>query len=242
MVDAVATTNPTISTKSDDPIAGSIFVEKILEWGTTNTRQFPWRVTRDPFTVLIAEVMLQRTQAPQAARILIEFVNRYSDAEAVIREDPGTIESLLMGLGLRHRARRILDLCHALVDRHDGQVPSNSKELRALPGVGPYTTNAVLCFAFGRDVAIVDQNVVRVLTRVFGPSIRSARPRDDSGLWSLASSLLPLGLTRDYQFRLLDFASAICTSKTNHQDCPMVEICQHFLYAESGEKSLPKSE
>ena len=67
MVDAVATTNPTISTKSDDPIAGSIFVEKILEWGTTNTRQFPWRVTRDPFTVLIAEVMLAAHTSPSSS-------------------------------------------------------------------------------------------------------------------------------------------------------------------------------
>lgn len=108
-----------------DTAGASDISEKLLAWHHGRVRQFPWRDTRDPFAILLAEVMLQRTQAPQAARIFAEFISKYSSPIAVIHTEPEVVETLLSGLGLRHRARRVIELCKALIDRHGGMVPDD---------------------------------------------------------------------------------------------------------------------
>ncbi len=173
--------------------------------------------------------MLQRTQAPQAARIFADFLSRYPTAASVAEADPIVIEDILAGLGLRHRARRVIALCRALVERHGGRVPDDSGSLDALPGVGPYSVGAVLCFAFGRDTAIVDRNIVRVLTRLVGYTPSATRPHTDRGLWALALSLVPHGRAREYNLALLDLAASICTARhPRHDVCPLADLCHYY--------------
>jgi A/G-specific adenine glycosylase len=209
------------------PEQGDEFRRRLLAWHPTRSRVFPWRDTRDPFAVLVAEVMLQRTQAPQAARIFREFTCGFPTPSSVLAAS-GAVETLLAGLGLRHRARRMLELCRALVDRHSGGVPDDPVALLALPGVGAYTTGAVLSFGYGQDAAIVDRNVVRVLTRVFGLTPNSTRPHTDRKLWLLAASLVPAGRSRAYNLALLDFAATVCRVKPRHDQCPLTDICRYF--------------
>jgi A/G-specific adenine glycosylase len=204
------------------------FVRLLLDWHKGRERSFPWRQAGSPFAVLLAEVMLQRTQAPQAARIYSEFLARFPDPEAVVGADPDEVTKSLAGLGLQHRGQRVVHLCRALVERHGGRVPDDRMALRALPGVGPYTEGAVLCFGFGQDVAIVDENVVRVLCRVFGYVPKAARPRTDRGLWALAQSLVPYGHGREYNFALLDFAAVVCRDTPRHELCPLKDFCCGF--------------
>jgi A/G-specific adenine glycosylase len=209
-----------------DPIT---YVESIIDWHFGNERRFIWRNTDDAFTILVAEVMLQRTQASQVARVIGEFLRVCPTPKAVVSQESEVLDRLLHGLGMTRRNRRLTDICNVLIERHGGEIPGDFESLSALPGVGPYTANAVLCFAFGQDVAIVDENVVRVLTRVFGVKAASSRPRNDPRFWALASSLVPKSKSREYQFALLDFAAMVCTSRTNHLGCPFIDVCHHIL-------------
>ncbi len=204
------------------------FTRRLLAWHAERARSFPWRNLPDPFAVLLAEVMLQRTQASQAARIFEDFIALYPTAEEVVDAGEGEIEQRLAGLGLRHRARRVFLLCRALVDLHGGRVPEDAVALAKLPGVGPYTVGAVRCFAFDQDDAIVDRNIVRVLTRVFGFSPQSTRAHTDPGLWLLASSLVPPSRAKAYNYALLDFAASVCKDRPDHDNCPLADICRHF--------------
>jgi A/G-specific adenine glycosylase len=214
----------------------SEFVRAILDWHLGQERSFPWRYIDNPFGILMAELMLQRTQAPQAARIYSTFLTCFPDAHAVVAADTAAVEYLLSGLGLRHRARRIISLCQALVERHGGVVPDERHALRKLPGVGPYTVGAVLCFGFGHDTAIVDENVIRVLCRVFGYIPRSSRARTDRGLWALAESLVPYGHGRDYNLALLDLGAIVCRDTPRHDACPLTDICRYFRALQSESK------
>jgi len=213
---------------------------RLLAWGRVNFRSFPWRTTFDPFAVLIAEVMLQRTQAPQAERIFQEFVGRYPNALAVVNANSPAVEAKLAGLGLRHRGRRIIELCGALVAQYGGNVPEDPAALRALPGVGPYTAGAVRCFGFGVDSAIVDRNIVRVLTRVFGYAPTAARWHNDRGMWALAESLVPPEQAAPFNFALLDFAAAVCTKRPRHDLCPMRDICCYYE-RQKGDHAAPEA-
>lgn len=224
------------------PIAGrrqAEFPGRLLAWHENRSRAFPWRQLNDPFLVLLAEIMLQRTQATQAARVFDEFVADFPSAASVVQAGKEEVEKRLSGLGLRHRARRVFVLCEALVDSHAGQVPKEPEALAALPGVGPYTAGAVRSFGFGEDAAIVDRNVVRVLTRIFGFEPKSVRPHTDRELWDLAGSLIPPQQGKAFNYALLDFAALVCTERTDHDGCPLTDICCHFRRAHLAESTSP---
>ncbi len=223
-------------TRFERPAAAMIerFQTDLITWYDANGRSFPWRDTTDPFAVLLAEVMLQRTQAPQAKRIFAAFLDRHPTPQAVLAGDPGLLEEELSGLGLRHRAKRVLQLCRELVERYGGRVPEEAEELVSLPGVGPYTLHAVQCFGYGRDVPIVDRNVVRVLTRVFGYLPSAARAHTDRGMWRLAALLVPPGRARPYNLALLDLAATVCTARPHHGRCPLTVYCHHYRTQRSG--------
>ena len=110
--------------------------------------------------------------------------------------------------------------------RFNGKVPDNKKDLLSLPGVGPYTANAVLCFAFGHDVSMLDVNIIRVLKRVFSPDVKKSRERTDKSFWDFAESLPPKGKGKEFNYAILDFAGEVCTAKNPKcKSCPMKKIC-----------------
>lgn len=200
-----------------------------MMWDHCGKRSFPWRLTNDPFAVLLAEFMLQRTQAPQAARVFQAFLAAYPNPAAVVSADAGVVVSSLEALGLRHRAVRLQGLCRAIVERHAGRVPEHLPDLLALPGVGPYIAAAVHCFGWGHDVAVVDRTTARVLVRVFGLEPASARVHTDRGVWEFARSLVPQGRGKEYNFTLIDFAAAVCSVRPKHSVCPLTDACCYYL-------------
>ncbi len=137
----------------------------VLAWGAADLRDLPWRRERDPWRILVAEVMLQQTQADRVVPKWIEFLESFPTAAACARATLADVLRLWQGLGYPRRARNLRDAALLVVERHDGRLPDDLDALLALPGVGPYTARAVLAFAFEHDVAVVDTNIARVLAR-----------------------------------------------------------------------------
>jgi A/G-specific adenine glycosylase len=201
----------------------------VLAWFDSTGRDFPWRNSRDPYSVLIAELLLQRTRADLIGPLYREFLDAFPNAAALAAADQQEIDALLRPLGLAKRTSRFVALGLALVERHAGRVPRSRKALLALPGVGPYTANAVLTLAFGRRVPLLDPNIIRLLHRALGLRSERRRPRSDAQLWERVAELLPSRRSREFSLGLLDLGAVICRARRPRcSECPLRSRCRAF--------------
>jgi len=205
------------------------FCSLLLEWWEKNKRDFPWRRSSDPYAVLIAELLLRKTTAKQVEKVYKAFLTRYPVPESLSTATEAEVEEFLRPLGMEHRrAKLLVELGKALVEKHRGSVPNSIEDLLQLPGVGAYTANTVLCFAYGKNAVIVDTNAVRVFQRVFGFRSKRRRPKDDHALWELARSIAPADRMREFNFAVIDFAHSICTPrKPRCYSCPVGSVCKY---------------
>jgi A/G-specific adenine glycosylase len=193
-----------------DPTAGTAGGPRraaLLAWGGAHLRDLPWRATRDPWAVLVSEVMTQQTGVDRVVPRYHAFLARFPDPAACAAAPVGDVVRLWVGLGYNRRPLNLHRCASALVERHGGVLPADLGALLALPGVGPYTARAVLAFAFERPVGVVDTNVGRVLARWSGRPLRpveaqvladrlvaaAAGPGGDEGSWRWNQSVMELG-------------------------------------------------
>jgi len=201
--------------------------EHLLSWFRRNRRDYPWRRTRDPYRILIAEIMLQRTKADQVRKVYEEFIEKFPDPASLNQADPEIIRSYFLKLGLIWRSDLVSKLAEELVKRFDGKIPSSRDQLLSLPSIGDYMADAVLSFAYGKDVAVVDSNVCRVIRRVFGIEPHG-EARRDRRFRTLAQRLIPPGKSREFNWAMIDLASLICTpKKPKCWSCPLNPICSY---------------
>ena len=202
------------------PIASDI-VDGLLQWGKSSDRELPWRDTRDPWAVLVSEVMSQQTQIDRVVPKWHDFMERFATPNALADAPLADVLTLWVGLGYNRRAAMLHACAIAITEVHDGRVPEDLDALLSLPGIGPYTARAVLAFAFEHDVAVVDTNVGRILARVAGSSL-SAR-----GAQETADVLVPTGRGWEWNQTLLDFGASVCTKRAPACGrCPLHEHCQ----------------
>ena len=190
----------------------------LLQWGLPRLRDLPWRATRDPWAVLVSEVMLQQTQVarvlPKWSAFITEFPTPAECADAAL----GDVLRLWQGLGYPRRARNL----HAAAVEIDrlGSFPSTLEGLLALPGVGAYTARAVLAFAFEADAAVVDTNIARVLARFAGQRLTPKHAQ------TLADTAVPPGESWAWNQCLMDLGAAVCTSASPEcAVCPLQRRC-----------------
>src|SRR5438067_262549 len=146
------------------------FRERLLKWYTRHGRDLPWRRTRDPYHILVSEIMLQQTQVDRVLPKYHQFLERYPTLEDLASARARDVRQLWYPLGYNIRPARLHRIARETVARYGGRLPDTAEGLRGLPGIGRYTAGAVLSFAYGQDAAILDTNVRRVLSRVFiGP-------------------------------------------------------------------------
>lgn len=176
----------------------------------------------------MAELLLQRTRAEQASEIFNVFIKKFPDIDKVVKADLDEVRAILYPLGLHHRVPRFIELFKRISTNYNGVIPSKLEELVRLPGIGKYIAYAVLCFGFGKDVPVVDVNVVRVLSRFFGICSAKKRPHTDPIFWECASELVRLGNAIKVNEAILDFASLICLRKPRCSECPMRVMCAFF--------------
>ena len=205
---------------------GAYFRRTLLRWYGLNARQFPWRETDDPYLILLSEVLLQRTQAPQVKGNYQTIAVALPTPRALAKAPLAAIQESLRPLGLAKRAVTLKRMGEELLARYGGRVPSGIADLMSLPGVGRYIATATAAFAAGSRVAVVDANVIRLLSRFFGVSWAKKRPRDDPTVWRLAESLLPRSRAAVYNRALIDFAALVCRPRSPHcPDCPLRRKC-----------------
>lgn len=203
-----------------DPSVAPGVVGDLLRWAVTVERDLPWRASRDPWEVLVSEVMSQQTQIERVVPKWLEFVERFPNPASLSMAPVGDVIGLWVGLGYNRRARMLHECASAIVERHGGDVPESLADLLGLPGIGPYTARAVLAFAFEHDVGVVDTNVGRVLARLGGETLGGAAAQD------FADQLVPAGQGWEWNRAVLDFGASVCTKATpSCGQCPLREDC-----------------
>jgi A/G-specific adenine glycosylase len=188
----------------------SAFWRELRKWECLNFRRFPWRDTNDPFFILIAEIMLQKTAAKPVVGVYQGVASACPTVYALADIDINQLKKMMAPLGLIRRAERLILLAQEIVRNYGGKVPKERTALLSLPGVGMYTADAVMCFAFGTPVIPIDTNTARIAERIFGIKSIMARPRRDKRFAESFSNLLPKKNCREHVFGLIDFASGIC--------------------------------
>jgi len=208
------------------PSARRAFRRRLLGWYRRNGRDLPWRRTRDPYRVLVSEIMLQQTQVSRVVPKYREWLRRYPSLGALAEASTGEVREAWYPLGYNIRPLRLRAIARTVVRRHGGRLPSTRDGLLALAGIGAYTAGAVLSFAFGQDAPILDTNVRRVLRRVW---LGEGRPARDRALWDLAARLLPKGRAYDFNQALMDLGATVCTARRPRCGaCPLARMCASY--------------
>ena len=193
--------------------------ESIFTWITPRLRQLPWRDTRDPWHVLVSEVMLQQTGVSRALPKWEMFIDAFPTPQQCADAPLGDVLRLWQGLGYPRRAKNLQAAAGVIVAQHNGVVPNTLDELLALPGVGPYTARALLAFAFEDDAAVVDTNIARVLARFHG---RTLKARDAQ---KLADDWVPQGEAWLWNQALMDLGATVCRPQPMCDECPLNKQC-----------------
>ena len=165
-------------------------VKALRPWFAANARDLPWRRTKDPYLIAVSEIMLQQTQVKTVIPFWERWVRELPTLADVARADAGRLHKLWEGLGYYTRVRNFQQATQLIMTRHDGQFPTAFADVLALPGMGRYTAGAICSIAFNQPTPILDGNVIRVLTRIFGIA---ENPRDkitNARLWQLAEALV----------------------------------------------------
>jgi len=162
----------------------------LLDWFSANARDLPWRRTRDPYAIWVSEIMLQQTQVKTVIPYWNRWMRELPTIAAVASANPDKIHKLWEGLGYYTRARNLQEAAKQIMEKHGGQFPHNSDDVLALPGIGRYTAGAICSIAFNQPTPILDGNVIRVLTRVFGIAENPRGKKTNAQLWQLAEELV----------------------------------------------------
>ncbi len=201
------------------------FRSEILEWGNKNFRDFPWRNTRDPYKILIAEIMLHRTNADQVKNIYEKFIENFPNFESIVREGSEKIRTEMHSLGLFWRSDLLYRLAEEMTEKYNGILPLEKKKLMGLPGIGHYIASAILCFGYNRPEPLLDTNTVRVIGRIFGIKITDSSRRSKK-FYKIMQDIVLCEEPGRLSLSMIDFAALVCTATNpKHELCPVNNIC-----------------
>lgn len=201
----------------------------LLEWGPGHFREYPWRGTRDPYRILIAEVLLHRTRADQVSPVYERFLKEYPDLGSLLQAEPIRVEECLRSLGLRWRTDLLLEMVREIGERYGGKIPLFREDLMTLPGVGDYIASALLTFSGTSSEPIMDTNTVRVIGRVFGLELNDCARRSKR-FREIMRQIVSKGSARDISFAMIDLAALICLPRNPRcGECPLNPFC---IYAQ----------
>ena len=199
------------------------FQRRVLAWYAINGRDLPWRKTRDPYAILVSEVLSHQTQITRVLPVYERLLGRYPSVQALAQAPLADVKAITDPLGYKIRGGW-LHAAALRVAEGGGGFPATMEELRRLPGVGRYTAGAVMSFAHHRDAPVLDTNVARLLRRHFGVAV-SDRARTRL-LWDLAASVIPKGRGYLINQALMDLGAIVCRARAPRcGDCPLRRSC-----------------
>ncbi|MBC6991362.1 A/G-specific adenine glycosylase [Hymenobacter sp. BT491] len=207
------------------------FAQALLEWYPRHRRDLPWRHTRDPYAIWLSEVILQQTRVKQGLPYYLDFVTTYPTVHDLAAAPEEEVLRHWQGLGYYSRARNMHHTAQQVVREYGGQFPNNYAELLKLRGVGQYTAAAIASFAFGEKVAVLDGNVFRVLSRVFGITADIAAPASRKEFQLLANQLIPAEAPDEFNQAVMEFGAIQCTPvNPDCLFCPLQRECYAFQH------------
>jgi len=205
------------------------FQIEISKWAKKNLIDYPWRENRNPYKVLICEILLIRTKAPQVDPVFRKFMRKYPDMERFLKAKLKDLEKLIRPLGLLFRAKMLRELANQLESEFNRQIPDNFNDLKALKGIGDYAANAILCFGFDKKRPLLDSNFIRIYERFFNITSKTKTPKTDKYLWNISDNLLPDEGYVQFNYAILDFGGNVCLSKNPKcSDCPLNNHCYYL--------------
>ena len=206
-------------------MGGSAIRHALLGWYDRNRRDLPWRRTRDPYRIWIAEVMLQQTTVRAATPYYEAFLKRFPTLQSLAEEPEEEVVGAWSGLGYYHRARNLHRGAQHVAERHAGRFPRTIEAALAVPGVGLYTASAILSIAHGQALPVVDGNVRRVLARLL--ALRGPEYRRDGPYYNRAEELLDRERPGDWNQALMELGATVCTPrKPACEVCPLRSTCR----------------
>jgi A/G-specific adenine glycosylase len=229
----------------------------LLDWFAVNARELPWRCTLDPYAIWVSEIMLQQTQVKTVIPYWERWMRELPTIQAAAKASPDKLHKLWEGLGYYTRVRNLQKAAQVIVQQYAGRFPERFDDVLALPGIGRYTAGAICSIAFNQPTPILDGNVIRVLTRVFGIGENPKEKLTNARLWELAEQLVthakaartakgvsplrPLREDNSCSFlnqSLMELGALICTPRNAQcQLCPIKKLCVAFR--ENRIESLP---
>jgi len=199
----------------------------LLAWYRRHRRDLPWRRSRDPYRIWVSEIMLQQTQVATALPFYQKFIERFPTLAALARARSPEVLSRWAGLGYYRRARNLHEATRIVVREHAGRVPADAQAFGRLPGVGRYTTGAVLSIAFDHSLPVLDGNVARVLSRLLALPASVRDPRGARALWRAAESLVPARGAGEWNQALMELGAQVCLPRAPRcDDCPLRAPCR----------------
>jgi A/G-specific adenine glycosylase len=201
------------------------FRRSLLTWFRKHGRDLPWRRTRDPYAILVSEFMLQQTQVATVIPYYNDWMRRFPDVAALARASEQEVLHAWQGLGYYARARNLRATAITVMETHGGNFPRELEAIRALPGIGRYTANAIATFAFDQAVPIVEANIARLLARLIDLQLPIDASAGREMLWSHAEALLPRRAPGAYNSALMDLGALVCTVRPKCEVCPVRGCC-----------------
>ena len=217
--------------------------DALLAWYARVGRDLPWRRTRDPYAILVSEIMLQQTQVDRVIPKFFQFLGAFPTLASLAMAPLADVIRVWAGLGYNRRAVRLHAIAKAAVERLGGRLPDTADALRELEGLGAYTANAVACFAGEAQVGVVDTNVRRVLGRVFADEI-GLDPPAGPALQRFAEAILPQNRAYAWNQALMDLGATVCTARAPaHDSCPLALQCagRTLLTAETTRRAAERA-
>lgn len=203
------------------------FRQHLLCWQKNNKRSFPWRQTRDPWKLLVAEVLLRQTGAEKVDPVYKVFIKRWPSPQSLSRAREQTVRKLIHPLGLQYRASELIGIAKDILSQFGGQVPTSKEQLLSMKGVGEYTASALLAHAFGKKELAIDTNVLRLLKRIYGLDSPTIDLYGKADVKRLAVKLLPSRSPGSFNYALLDFCAKLCKFyNPKCPDCPLLSLCE----------------
>lgn len=211
----------------------------LLDWFALHQRALPWRVNYTPYEVWISEIMLQQTQMGRGVAYFKRWMERFPDVDSLAAASEEEVLRLWEGLGYYSRARHILKAACLIMERYSGRFPSRLEDIRALPGIGPYTAGAIASIAFGERLPCVDANVERVIARIFDLDSPVKQEPAASRLHELALRLVPEGLAREHNQAMMELGALVCGRKPHCDVCPLTRFCISLHLGIVSERPVP---
>ncbi|MCK5468883.1 MAG: A/G-specific adenine glycosylase [Cyclobacteriaceae bacterium] len=202
-------------------------IKELIRWYNQNKRDLPWRKNRDPYEIWLAEVILQQTRVDQGLPYFFHFKEKYPTVNHLAEAPIDDVLRCWQGLGYYSRARNLHKCAKTIVDKYNGKFPSEREDLIRLPGIGPYTSAAIASFAFGKKEAVVDGNVIRVVTRLYGIEDDISEKKTLNQIKIIVDDLIPKSIPGLFNQAIMEFGALHCTpKKPSCNICGFLGICE----------------